>query len=366
MSLLSRLAVLVFTGLLAACAASNAGQSQVNTLLPPPKEAMPYFWPYPNVPEPRWPQAHPDAVYREGMTAQQYFQHLCKLESGEFVYKTVQDVESIYFVRLHGYPKEGVLLNPYILEDPFGWQDSWTSMGRYIPSHSPAGKDVKDGATVKTVITETERRQYRFVEAPQPYFRGGVGIPLYKELYSEWAALPPINTGPYRSGVGGITERNYMPGISVFNNETVRTGTGTKYVRLERNPDQVIKIHRYPQNQKTFTLYSHNNWINLEYTDQITSRYGVVWRGITRPRDRELGIAGSELLVLDLRTNEILGVRRGFALGGAYNYPHVGKGRLNWRGAAACPARDLNSNWSVFIESVVQPPLVQLKPPIED
>ena len=43
------------------------------------------------------------------------------------------------------------------------------------------------------------------------------------------------------------------------------------------------------------------------------SRYAFTWRGIKRPYDRVLGIAGSEVLVLDLKTEEVLGVFRGFA-----------------------------------------------------
>ncbi len=39
----------------------------------------------------------------------------------------------------------------------------------------------------------------------------------------------------------------------------------------------------------------------------------MTWRGIRRPHDREMGIAGGELIVLDLETNEVLGVRRGYA-----------------------------------------------------
>lgn len=57
------------------------------------------------------------------------------------------------------------------------------------------------------------------------------------------------------------------------------------------------------------------------------AEYGFTWRGIVRPKDREMGIAGGELIVLDLRTNEVLGVRR--------NYKQtVG---LNWLGARSCP-----------------------------
>jgi hypothetical protein len=50
--------------------------------------------------------------------------------------------------------------------------------------------------------------------------------------------------------------------------------------------------------------------------DQLQSEYGVVWRGISRPYDREMGIAGGELIVLHLHTNEILAVHRGFAMVG--------------------------------------------------
>lgn len=42
------------------------------------------------------------------------------------------------------------------------------------------------------------------------------------------------------------------------------------------------------------------------------SRYGYVWRGIERDRARENGILGSELLVLDLDSKEVLGYRRHF------------------------------------------------------
>ena len=48
----------------------------------------------------------------------------------------------------------------------------------------------------------------------------------------------------------------------------------------------------------------------------LSSRYGVTWRGINRPHDRELGIAGGEMIVLDLQGNEVLAVRRGFIRSG--------------------------------------------------
>jgi len=55
--------------------------------------------------------------------------------------------------------------------------------------------------------------------------------------------------------------------------------------------------------------------IRVRYSNEIVSRYGYTWRGISRPHDRELGVAGGEMVVVDLKTNEILGMRRGFRRG---------------------------------------------------
>jgi hypothetical protein len=55
--------------------------------------------------------------------------------------------------------------------------------------------------------------------------------------------------------------------------------------------------------------------IRVLYSERLVSRYGYTWRGISRPHDRELGVAGGELIVVDLQTNEVLGLRRGFRLG---------------------------------------------------
>ncbi len=52
----------------------------------------------------------------------------------------------------------------------------------------------------------------------------------------------------------------------------------------------------------------------LEFDTAPRARYGFTWRGIKRPHDRELGIGGGELIVLDLQTNEVMAVRRGYAI----------------------------------------------------
>ncbi|MCS6319917.1 MAG: hypothetical protein H8K05_19540, partial [Nitrospira sp.] len=40
-----------------------------------------------------------DSGYKPGMTSQEYFDHLCKAEAGEFIYKTVENVDGLYMMR---------------------------------------------------------------------------------------------------------------------------------------------------------------------------------------------------------------------------------------------------------------------------
>ncbi len=65
--------------------------------------------------------------------------------------------------------------------------------------------------------------------------------------------------------------------------------------------------------------------------NELVSRYAYTWRGIRRKNDREYGIAGGELIVLDRITGKVLGVRRSFAIARQY------KTHLDWEFAFTCP-----------------------------
>lgn len=67
--------------------------------------------------------------------------------------------------------------------------------------------------------------------------------------------------------------------------------------------------------------------------DQRKAKYGYVWRGIQRPHDREHGIAGGELIVLDLDTQEVLGYRRGFAR----TFSSIARRGVSWEFTLVCP-----------------------------
>jgi hypothetical protein len=45
-----------------------------------------------------------------------------------------------------------------------------------------------------------------------------------------------------------------------------------------------------------------------------TANYAMTWRGIRRPRDRELSIAGGELIIYDRVTREVISASRTFQI----------------------------------------------------
>jgi hypothetical protein len=75
-----------------------------------------------------------DSGYKPGMTPEQYFEHLCKTEAGEFIYKTVENVEGIYMMRprerSHRYEFEHL----YALEDPYGHTQLGLQLNRLLDS----------------------------------------------------------------------------------------------------------------------------------------------------------------------------------------------------------------------------------------
>lgn len=181
--------------------------------------------------------------YKPGMTPEQYFDHLCETEAGEFIYKTVENVEGLFMMRPRKEASDYELEHLYSLEDPYGY--------------------ITEGSAGDARELFVRRKGYAFLEE--------------------------------RSG-GSISSPDYR-----------------RYAAM------------YDGNRKTLTE---------EATTMIKSRYGYTWRGITRPHDRELGIAGGELIILDAQSNEVLAVRRGFIRSGDVRNNLTG---IWWLGGHACP-----------------------------
>jgi len=93
-----------------------------------------------------------------------------------------------------------------------------------------------------------------------------------------------------------------------------------------------------PKDSKVARYFGHDGkkqqTIQKEYDTARKSIYGYTWRGISRPHDREMGVAGSELLILDLKTNEVLGVHRGYARFDI-DRPMIETASMQWR--QRCP-----------------------------
>lgn len=183
-----------------------------------------------------------DSGYKPGMTPEQYFDHLCKTEAGEFIYKTVENVEGLYMMRPRKEAMDDELSHLYALEDPYGHTNG-------------------EATGIEFLFVEPNR--YKFFE------------------------------------------------MALMKGRKLRMGNqflDPSYLKL---PDDKARYERYSgyDARKTNTMIK-------EFDASLRSRYGFTWRGITRPHDRDLGIAGGELIVLDLQTNEVLGMRRGYIRSG--------------------------------------------------
>ncbi|HRI39576.1 MAG TPA: hypothetical protein PLO50_13555 [Nitrospira sp.] len=187
-----------------------------------------------------------DSGYKPGMTSQEYFDHLCKAEAGEFIYKTVENVEGLFMMRSRNEATDYELEHLYVLEDPYG----------QVVGES----DLPQDYYVQPAIGK-----YDFLEMPTiDLSKRGESSGKYKRYYRDGMAHP---NRKYQTAING--QFVFVP-----------------YIVAEAS------------------------------VSAIKSRYGFTWRGISRPHDREFGIAGGELIVLDLQTNEVLAVRRGFIRSG--------------------------------------------------
>ncbi len=206
--------------------------------------------------------------------SEQYFDHLCKTEAGEYIFKTVENVEGVFQMRPSSVRfQSGLDLERYRMEAPIMMQavdyDNWGSHGNF---HS--GR----------YFVQPMMGQYLFLEQPKPENTNKI-VRLVRRVSDD----PPA---AYRNG--------YPTGELIDGNPS-----------NFRVPFMVV----------------------LEEGTSRHTRYGFTWRGIKRDRDREHGIGGGEYLTVDLETNEVLGVKRSFVRSGYYEGSPT---RVLWSSARPC------------------------------
>jgi hypothetical protein len=220
-----------------------------------------------------------DSGYKPGMTPEQYFDHLCKTEAGEFIYKTVEHVEGLYMMRPRKEATDYELEHLYALEDPYG-HENWEATDPGPAFVHPNG--------------------FKFLEMP-------------------------------------ITDRQEPPWRKDYVHSSVMV-----------SPPPGATTQRY-------LGYDGRNLKSLEkaYDTSSKSQYGYTWRGITRPHDRKLGIAGSELIVLDLQSKDVLAIRRAYIRSGDVRNNLTG---IRWMGGHVCSTNSTRLfRTSEFIKGVLKP-----------
>ena len=181
-----------------------------------------------------------DSGYKPGMSAGEYYRHLCDTEAGDFIFTTVDNVEGVYFARPPKSPSDQDLMDRWKLEHPY------LESTFQLRSDSPSGRAV--------LFVGVPPGKYRFYEEPNLY-------PKASQLYWRLSGYKPFMHD---------SNGKYIPGVP---------------------------------------------WI-IEPVSQLKARYGLTWRGIHRPHDRDNGIAGGEIIAYDIQTNEVLAVFRNYAYTG--------------------------------------------------
>lgn len=176
-------------------------------------------------------------VYRPGMTDEEYFNALCEADAGEFIFRTVDNVEGLVQMR----PYE-----PY----PGGYRD---------------------------LVFQTQEMR----------------LDNYEIAYGKSFVRPTRNNYKY---------------FAVKLSETEMKKFGHQYLLyfLEQNSN----LGEIPKSDDITERKGVPVTILSKMTDTPKSQYGFISRGLSRLNDVEHGIQGSELIVLDRETNEVLGYER--------------------------------------------------------
>lgn len=183
-----------------------------------------------------------------GEASKAYFNYRCEQDAGEFIYRTVENVEGVFQMR----PREQrdyitSLRNGDLLEDPYGHTNR-----------------------------EAQRPWYLFLRYPKEvsysYFETEKGVNLKEydlRLHKKFSSRPVY--------------------------------TGERYWRYEI--DHVIRSK---------SSNSYGRILKTKQISQLKSQYGFTWHQFQNNWDRLFEVYGGELIVKELATDETLGVRRGY------------------------------------------------------
>jgi uncharacterized membrane protein YiaA len=233
-------------------------------------------------------------------TAKSMFEERCRT-AGEKIYKTVENVEGIYLMKLR--PSERNFGDQFKLDAPYTAKDF--SIEILLLNRDASGSLTMNG---------TFSKGYSYIEAQDP--KDG-------KRYRYTGSLKVV-------GQMKIDPENLQKALKINPNYDINN-----YVFVQ---DKVPALGSPP-------------------------RYGVTYDDISTHEEREYWIAGSSLKVLDLETNEVIGERIGYMVDWAQGSGAGGRSPWLLAAANACPAfpRDPGGHpftgYQVrdFVEKVLKP-----------
>lgn len=262
------------------------------------------FFPHLSAPPFKYPEAKPqthglDLTQLNYKTAEAYFKWLCTNEAGTWVYRKVSDVDGVFAMRnrpMYGAPV-WQRFDRFYVEDPWGQINGGFVMssygGVYTGNYHTEGSyllpEKVNGFGPRAFRAFEVQKGFDFYERPvlpeeTLKYRGF----KYLRFERPWPKQPS-----YTSDVKDFFA--FGPGAS---------GPGAD--PRDRKAGEVWLWALLAEREALVDPKPHP-------TNEIKSRYGFFWRGIERtPQDRLLGIGGGEEFVVDLKTNEIIALRRGF------------------------------------------------------
>jgi hypothetical protein len=226
------------------------------------------------------------------MNNREYFDFLCKIEAGETIYKTVENVSGVFQMRPAFEPTDFQYSDRYVLEDPYSVTrentlDPWESfvqpfLGRYDFLETWVSA-IKDNPFVHNVNDKID----------------------FKKIDSQFVRF-------YRD------------------------------INAHPNSKDNVYVNRKPiPNPKI---------VNGMPVNEINAHYGYTWRGLGGANLREQGIAGGEQIVVDLMNGEVLALRRSFVFSDL-----SARGRsVWWMGAVHC-SKQLTAPTDAFVKRVLRP-----------
>ncbi|WP_183104466.1 hypothetical protein [Mitsuaria sp. WAJ17] len=183
----------------------------------------------------------------------QYLEHLCTYEAGEWVFKVTEPQEGIYIARTAEYMPDDGLYKVWDYEAPL-LEKSWN-----VP------QDVPEDAANRHVV---------FKDGPGSYI-GWAGDD--KKSHYRFVEIP---------NVGRIWQKKFE----------------APYLHLWGHHEMVINPTQIPEKS-----------MQVKGIQKLTARYGITWRGLRRVEDREYRISGYEQMAYDLQTGVVIALRRQFA-----------------------------------------------------